>query len=247
MSLYPAWHVSILIPARNEEVLLPRCLRSIEAARLALPDGVTSDLILISDGSLDRTQQIASEALHSSRFPGILLATESGCVGAARALAAEAALRRRTAQLKNCWLANTDADCVVPSEWLTRQLAIANRGFAAVAGIVDVDSFAEHNAAVPERFRRSYLIRADGSHPHVHAANLGIRADIYRAAGGWQNLATAEDHDLWHRLAAANHPRLSDASLCVRTSGRRVGRAPSGFAEALAAHNQPMEQDGEAA
>ena len=247
MNLSPAWHVSILIPARNEEALLPRCLRSVENARLALPESITSDLVIVSDSSYDRTMQIATEAFNSSPLPGIILSSESGCVGTARALAAETALRRRTTPLSRCWLANTDADCVVPSDWLTRQIAIANRGFTAVAGIVDVDSFAEHTAAVPDRFRRSYLIHEDGTHPHVHAANLGIRADIYRTAGGWQNLATAEDHDLWHRLSAADHPRLSDASLCVRTSGRRIGRAPLGFAAALAGHNENLEQDGAAA
>src|ERR1035438_132616 len=92
----------------------------------------------------------------------------------------------------------------------------------------------------PQRFRLTYLIHSDGTHPHVHGANIGIRADAYLESGGWRHLMTAEDHDLWQRLHRGNHRRRSDASLRVVTSGRRIGRAPHGFANALAAHNGAM-------
>jgi hypothetical protein len=187
----------------------------------------------VSDSSQDRTSAIAEKILEGS---GIVVRTEMGAVGAARALAAEIALQRCIGPLKRCWLANTDADCEVPVDWLVDQLAIADRGFAAVAGIIDVDSFVEHKMGVKELFRLTYLINSDGSHPHVHGANLGVRADAYLRAGGWMSLETAEDHDLWDRLRSCGHRHLSDAGLQVITSGRRTGRAPSGFADALAAH-----------
>ena len=31
------WHIAIVIPARDEQELLPRCLRSVQNARLMLP------------------------------------------------------------------------------------------------------------------------------------------------------------------------------------------------------------------
>jgi hypothetical protein len=65
-----------------------------------------------------------------------------------------------------------------------------------------------------------------------------VRADVYLHAGGWADLATAEDHDLWSRLPLAGASRLSSSLLKVVTSGRRSGRAPLGFAGALAAHNE---------
>ena len=55
-------------------------------------------------------------------------------------------------------------------------------------------------------FRETYEIRPDGSHPHVHGANLGVRADAYLRAGGWADLRTAEDHDLWRRLLGSGEP-----------------------------------------
>ena len=122
--------------------------------------------------------------------------------------------------------------------WMRQQWMLAEQGWQAVAGIVDVDSFEDHDGGVPERFRTTYLTHADGTPPHVHGANLGVRADAYLAAGGWSTLETAEDHDLWARLREGDYACLSDASLCVLTSGRRVGRAPLGFARALAMHNE---------
>ncbi len=229
-----SWHVAILIPARNEEALLPRCLRSIEAARACLPAHVTSDVVLAADCCDDTTENIARRML---ALTGSVVRTEAGSVGAARALSASAALERCPVPGDRCWLANTDADCEVPKDWLLIQLAYADRGFRAIAGVIDVDSFAEHDPVVRERFRLTYPIHPDGTHPHVHGANLGVRADAYLEAGGWSSLATAEDHDLWRRLQAHSYPRLARAPLCVLTSGRRQGRAPHGFADALAAHN----------
>ncbi len=228
------WHVAVLIPARDEEELLIRCLRSVQEARFCLPDGVTSDLILVSDRSLDKTLEIGNSIVQRS---GIVVRSDAGRVGAARALAAQIALQRYSGPRRFCWLANTDADCEVPADWLLDQVAIAARGFAAVAGIVDVECFDGHNHSVEERFRQTYVIHADGTHPHVHGANFGVRADVYFRVGGWPDLDTAEDHDLWERLRHDGGLQLSDATLRVITSGRRVGRAPYGFAGALAAHN----------
>jgi hypothetical protein len=146
--------------------------------------------------------------------------------GTASACAATTALRRYNGSRRRCWLANTDADCEVPADWLLDQVALARRGFVAVAGIIDVDSFVEHELHVKDSFRRSYRIQSDGWHPHVHGANMGIRADAYLRA-----------HDLWRRLESCGGRRLADATLQVLTSGRREGRAPLGFAAALAAHN----------
>lgn len=230
----PGWHIAVLIPARDEEQLLPRCLYSVQVARNRLPSNVTSDIVVVSDCSRDRTREIAEEILQDS---GVVLCTDAGLVGTVRSAAAQVALQRYSGPRERCWLANTDADCEVPADWLLNQLAIATRGFAAVAGVVDVDSFAEHDLKVEELFRLTYLIHPDGTHPHVHGANLGVRADAYLRAGGWMDLATAEDHDLWNRLHRTGHQRLSDASLQVITSGRRVGRAPLGFADSLANHN----------
>jgi glycosyltransferase involved in cell wall biosynthesis len=229
------WHICVLIPARNEEDLLPRCLRSVLRACSALPANVTHDIVVVVDSSTDGTRAIAQSIL---RGHGVVVSAEVGIVGKARAIAAAAALERYKGPAERSWFANTDADCCVPRSWLVDHLSFAAKGIEAIAGTVDVDDFEEHSAGVSERFRLSYFIHPDGTHPHVHGANLGVRADAYLRSGGWSDLATAEDHDLWNRLSRHCAKRLSVGRVKVLTSGRRVGRAPHGFAEALAAHNE---------
>ncbi len=231
----PNWHISVLIPARNEESLLPRCLFSVQHARRKLPPDITSDVIVVDDASSDRTRQIAENILKDE---GIVVSAAEGIVGSARSLAARTALSRYKGPAYLHWLANTDADCCVPETWLLDQIAIAETNVQAIAGIISVDSFSEHQPEVAERFSSSYLIHADGTHPHVHGANLGVRADAYLRAGGWSSLPTAEDHDLWNRLHTTGSLRVSLGSVKVVTSGRRMGRAPRGFAQALTAHNK---------
>jgi glycosyltransferase involved in cell wall biosynthesis len=232
---YP-WHVAVLIPALNEEQLMARCLTSVIEAISCLPGEVTSDVIVVDDNSADRTAVIAKEILGRS---GTVVRARANSVGTARAMAAQQGLARYRGPLERCWLANTDADCVVPPSWLIDQLSLANRGAEAIAGTVSVDSFAEHGPEVAGRFRETYKIEPDGSHAHVHGANLGIRADAYIRAGGWADMVTAEDHDLWRRMIRARSALVSTSRTQVITSGRRIGRAPSGFAAALAAHNHP--------
>jgi glycosyltransferase involved in cell wall biosynthesis len=229
------WHVCVLIPARNEEALLPRCLKSVDAACAALPSSVSTDVVVAVDSSSDRTRDIAEEMLAGR---GTAIVTTAAMVGRTRSLAAETALRRYRGPLRRCWLANTDADCFVPKSWLIDQLTIASKDVDAIAGTVDVDSFRDHGVGTDKQFRETYLIHPDGSHPHVHGANLGVRADAYLRAGGWGNLETAEDHDLWNRLLKIGSSRRSIGHMTVLTSGRRVGRAPHGFAGALLALNE---------
>lgn len=233
--IHDPWHVSILIPARNEEKLLPRCLQSVFASLSMLPPRVTTDVIVAVDRSTDQTYPIAKEM---TRGRGLAISIDFGVVGKARAAAAEIAMLRYRGPWNRLWLANTDADCVVPDTWVVEQLLLAGKNAEAVAGTVEVDSFEEHGPEVLERFRASYVIGSDGSHSHIHGANLGIRGDVYRKAGGWRELETAEDHDLWRRLRELGARRISVDHTRVVTSGRRAGRAPHGFAEALAGHNE---------
>jgi glycosyltransferase involved in cell wall biosynthesis len=83
------WHIAVLIPARDEEQLLPRCLRSVLEACLRLPAGVTSDIVIVADRSTDTTRDIAEDLIQRN---GVVIETNAGCVGTSRALAAEIAL-----------------------------------------------------------------------------------------------------------------------------------------------------------
>ncbi len=119
---------------------------------------------------------------------------------------------------------------MVGPDWVERQLALADQGVTAVAGIVDLD---DAEPSLTATFRHTYRagIRG-GTHTHVHGANLGVRADVLHRHGGWHALRSGEDQDLWRRLAGAEVRH--DPRLVATTSARTRGRAADGFAADLA-------------
>lgn len=224
------WSVGVVIPARDEAARVGRCIATVRAA-LDQTQARASWILVVADRCVDDTAGIAREVLEDA---GAVLPCRAGSVGRARRLGVEAIFGRfDDVPPARLWLLATDADSEVPVDWVTCQLGAASAGAAAVAGVVRVDSFAEHPPWAARRFDETYELRADGTHPHVHGANLGVRGDAYRAAGGWRDQTVAEDHCLWGRIGAAGYPRVALAASYVVTSGRARGRAPGGFADTL--------------
>jgi glycosyltransferase involved in cell wall biosynthesis len=217
--------VGVVVPAHNEETLLPACLTALRQATRDLDMPVR--VLVAADACTDRTAAVARA--HGA----LVISIRARRVGAARA-AGMAELLRLTASRDPAaiWLATTDADTVVPPDWLQRQVAHADRGWDVVLGTVAVADWSEHAAHVPGAFAARYESGA-GPHPHVHGANIGIRASAYRAAGGFRPLRTAEDHALLAAVAEAGCSVLRAGDVTVQTSGRRHARAPHGFSYLL--------------
>ncbi|MGI9053138.1 MAG: glycosyltransferase [Ilumatobacteraceae bacterium] len=224
-------HFVVIVPARNEARAVGRCVESILVAG-AIAGIEHLDVVIVADTCSDDTAAIAQRAL---RNHGIVLEVDAGSAGRARAVGTSVGLARSApTPMHRIWTAHTDADTTVPVGWLAGHRRAAEAGLAAIAGVVEVDSFDDHG---PHTARRHLLVY-DGptdDHPHVHGANLGVRADAYRAVGGWSALRTGEDHALWKAVRAAGYPTRSTRSMRVTTSGRRHGRAPEGFAADLRA------------
>ena len=221
--------VAVIVPAANEEGLIGSCLSSIRAAREHLyrsSADVHVRIVVVLDRCADATPAIAAAC--GDVQP---VTISAGSVGAARLAGAAAALAGggRSSEL---WLANTDADCEVPANWLTSMVIEASLGAQVLLGTV-LPGPGLGPPARTEWARRHHL--RDG-HPHVHGANFGIRGDAYLALGGWQPLATGEDADLARRAARSGHLRIArTASIPVVTSVRSSGRAPRGFSSYLRA------------
>jgi glycosyltransferase involved in cell wall biosynthesis len=80
--------LSVVVPAYNEEALLDGCIRRLHAALAAL--GVHAEIIIVNDGSRDRTPQIADTL--ARELPGIVTVHQAnqGIGGAFRAGTARA-------------------------------------------------------------------------------------------------------------------------------------------------------------
>ena len=223
----------VVVPARDEEARITGCLDSI--VRAAASAGIRPDrieLVVVADACADATATRARRAMGAA---GRVVEVAVRSAGRARAIGTAQGLARWPATAaERIWTAHTDADSVVPAGWLHHHRRVAEVGLAAVAGVVEVDTFEEHDDHTARRHRQAYDGPGD-HHPHVHGANLGVRADAYRAVGGWAAVPSGEDHALWQAVRRAGYPTLSTRTLRVVTSGRRVGRAPAGFAGHLSA------------
>lgn len=225
-----AWTVGIVVPAQNEEATIERCIRSVLASCDASERCSEGWMVLVADRCTDRTAEFARDAIGSR---GDVLISSAGSPGTARRLGSAAVMHHfRTRDPQRIWLANTDADTHVPLDWISTHLEHADANAGAVAGIVELDTLGLR-ADVHELYRTTYEVAPDGTHTHVHGANLGVRADAYLDAGGWSDVTVAEDHCLWGRLLGRGWRVRSPASSVVLTSGRLQGRAQGGFADTL--------------
>lgn len=221
--------MAVVVPAHDEAALLPACLASIAVAGAAVVGRAQVSTFVVADACADATAAVAQA--HGAE----VIEVSYRNVGAARASGVVAALGAPgLAPAQRTWLASTDADTVVPPDWLGHQLDLADAGFVAVAGVVRVDSFVDHPAGTESAFAAHYATEPGAPHTHVHGANIAARADAYLRAGGWEALGLAEEHDLWRRLRAAGERCLATTTLWVTTSGRAKSRSDGGFADLLA-------------
>ncbi|MDT0212735.1 glycosyltransferase [Rothia sp. ARF10] len=217
--------VHVVIPARDEEVLLPRCLAGVERARRVLravrPD-LLVDVTVVLDGCLDGSAAVVEQARVAS------LVVDHGVVGATRhagvARAAEVAALEGV-DAADLWVACTDADSVVPPHWLLGQVRLA-AAHDLVVGTVEPVGLAD--AALLAAWRERHEL-VEG-HAHVHGANLGIRASTYLEVGGFRPMPLHEDVDLVRRVRAHTDRWVATDSVRVATSARSHGRSPHGFA-----------------
>lgn len=197
--------VSIVVPARNEEASLAACLQSLTAQ-----SGVAFEILVVDDGSTDRTREIALSVDHVR-----VIAPEplpEGQTGKNNALVAGAKEARAP------WLLFTDADTVHLPGSLSRALNEAEQEQADLLSYSPeqiVVSFAER-AVMPVIFAEL----AAQYPPHkVREPNSGIVAangqyilvsrEAYQAVGGHATVAT----EILEDVALARR---------FRQSGRRV-------------------------
>ncbi|MFD6417647.1 glycosyltransferase [Streptomyces sp. NPDC060194] len=224
----------VALPAHDEAAGLPAALRSVHRA-LRHPGLAPSVLVVAADACTDATAAVAA------RLGADVVEVGHRMAGAARAAAVRQGLARCGARPEATWIATTDADCGVPPEWLAHQLHRAREGWECVVGTVRIAPFPPLAASVRALHDAHYFAGRDGPgwvHPHVHGANLGVRADTYLRAGGFPAVPHGEDRALVAALPAGARVLRTDACP-VATSGRTAPRAPHGFGAFLRSLGEP--------
>ena len=220
--------IVVVIPARDESELIGRGLASVlaakEYARSRLPDTRVS-VVVVADRCTDDTAAVARS------FAGVTVAEiDAGNVGLARRTGVMLALESSATLPALVWIASTDADSVVPDNWLVEHARLARDGAGVVLGSVRPD-FGD----LSDEQARAWTARqaAVGTVGEIHGANLGVRADIYLAAGGFPCLPEHEDVTFVDHCVALGADIVATDRCEVTTSGRQVGRTPGGFARYL--------------
>ena len=203
--------VSIVVPARNEEELLPSCLHALKTQDYAGP----LEIIVVDNGSTDRTAEraqcfgvtVVSEPRH-----GYVIALARGFSAATGDI-----------------IATTDADTVPPPNWvstLVREYA-EHKEAVAVGGEV---FFRDPNwkGWIFTRCILPVLNRWDRGNPagaHLWGANFSVRREVFQRAGGWDMKFNLQcDTELSERLRRFGRVVLLE-SLSVSTSCRRWNRS----------------------
>ncbi len=232
----------VVIPARDEEGRIARCLAALGRQR-DVPGEFA--VIVVLDGCGDDTEAVARAAAARAGLALELIALPvSAGVGTARRVGMERACARlEAAGRPDGLIACTDADTEPDAGWLAAQLALLDEGAAAVGGRIDLDPL--DAAALPadaltrrgdRAVARLATVRADdesAEHHFFSGASMGVSARAYRAVGGLDPLPALEDEGFARRLAAGGLRIVRSDRVRVTTSARTDGRARRGLARDL--------------
>jgi rSAM/selenodomain-associated transferase 2 len=207
-------HVSIIIPALNEEATLARTLRQVKA--LQPP---AREVLVVDGGSSDRTREIAAEA-------GVVVLLSDG---AGRAIQMNHGARHATGDLL-CFL---HADTLIPGDLISvaagtlADPAIACAGFISLMSGPETTRWDISALNVLKTYMAPLLFR-----PHLFLRGLRLlfgdqvmicrRQDFWLAGGFDENLPIMEDGDLCLRLLPQG--RILLINRVVESSDRRVRR-----------------------
>lgn len=237
--------IHIVVPARNEESLLPAALRSVREAidhadralrldiaphptclpRVALEFGhLDATLTVVAHRSTDRTAEIGRT------WADLVVELPSGSIGEARNSGHPGSLDEITRFAhRHGSLLMTDADSTVPKHWILEHLLHLRDGASIVAGTVKVEEWSDWPPNLRAHYEAEYA--RDGN--HVHGANLASATTAFAQLGGFRKLDSGEDQDLVDRALGLGLRVDWCESAAVTTSARRTARASQGFADYL--------------
>lgn len=195
---------SIVIPARNEENNIEKCIRSIARNRYA--PGLY-EIIVVDDFSTDNTAAIVSDL--QSTFPFLRLIQLNDYVGEKINSYKKKAIETAIAVSKFDFILTTDADCEVGDRWLSaydRLIKNAHPAFvAAPVKIKNTGSFLSLFQMMDFLSLQGITMAAVGSGIHTlcNGANLGYAKPAFYAVKGFEgidSIASGDDMLLMHKI-----------------------------------------------
>lgn len=209
--------ISFVIPAYNEEVLIPQTLEAMLGA--IAESNCEAEIIVVNNASTDRTGEVAGS------YEKVIVVEEPR-KGLTRAR--QAGFEASSGEL----IANIDADTHVSAEWIGRVLREfeSNEGLAALSGpFVYHDLPVYHQMLVEKLFYTpGYALHLLNQHvlhtgAMIQGGNFVARRDALEKIGGFDTSIDfyGEDTDTARRLSKVGLVRWS-FKLRAHSSGRRL-------------------------
>jgi glycosyltransferase involved in cell wall biosynthesis len=203
--------VAVIIPARDAEATLAEALEALGAQRFS----ESFEVIVVDDGSLDATAQIAQD---SGIVDQVVHAGGAG-PGAARNAGAEATAADR--------LAFIDADCRPTPEWLA----------SGVAALEAADLIVGETRPRPDRpcGPCDRTLSVIGCSPLFEGANLFVRRSLFDDLGGFESWLGPRDgkelgEDVWFGWRAVRRGARIAACPAALAHHEVFPRGPASFA-----------------
>jgi len=239
--------VIVAVPVRDEAARIGRCLSALNQ-QMRPPDTV----VLMLNNCTDETETIARAMMPNLRFDLDVISCDlppaEADAGHARRLAMDVAAQRVE---PSGVLLTTDADAIVPPDWVIGNLYALRSGVDIVCGQAVIDpleamTIPAHLHADDARECRLLALLDDFAwmldpephdppprHPEASGASLAVSVEAFRRVGGIPAIASGEDRAfvraLWMIDARVRH----DPAIQVTVSGRIEGRAPGGMADTI--------------
>lgn len=197
--------VSVVVPSYNEEAGIERCLASLADQTLPRRE---YEVIIVDGNSADRTRELAAP------YADAVFVQTSPKVGGARndgVLAAHAQL-----------IATTDADCVLPRDWVERvRDDLLRDGVVMVYGTVrPIEATLKNRLSLGLVNLASALGYRTGRLYYTLGCNTAFRKDAFVRAGMYRTIDAGDDLELAGRMAREGRV-LFDPKLRVGFSMRR--------------------------
>ena len=239
--------VVVAIPARNEADRIGPCLTALNRQQYR-PDTV----VLLLNNCTDETEIIARALAPRLRFRLHLicrdLPPDQANAGHARRLAMAIAAAHAG---PDGMLLTTDADTILPPDWVERNLVALQNGADLVCGRIVLDP--AEAALIPAHLHEddareccliglldeiAWIVDPDPYDPpprHTEAAgaSLAVSADAFKRVGGLPALPSGEDRAFVDALRRIDARIRHDPAIEVMVSGRLLGRAEGGMADTI--------------
>ncbi len=240
--------IAVAIPVRDEAERIASCLIALAGQRGAPAPAVALLLNNCTDASAAIVQALAPSLPLTIDLCCVDLPLSRAHAGTARALA----MRRAGAVAGPTGVVlTTDADGIVPSDWLAQTLAALVRGADAVLGRAVIDPVEAR--LIPDALHQddarecayatlldeiTSLLDPDPADPwprHTDeaGASIAVSAAAWRRVGGLRPVAYGEDRAFVAALRGHDCRIRHASEVWVSVSGRIEGRAPGGMADTI--------------